>query len=195
VAVVVMAVDQRPWLNWFLTADQQGEIMFSNKQFEEAATTFAEPSRSGAAWFRAGHFEQAARAFARVDSAAAHYNRGNALVMQGEYQAAMAAFDQALDRRPDWTEAIGNREIARLRAERLELEGGDMTGGKMEADEFDFEFNGAKGEGQPDTTAEQGQTLNDAQVQALWLRRVQTEPADFLRARFAYQQAMSERSE
>jgi Ca-activated chloride channel family protein len=26
-------------------------------------------------------------------------------------------------------------------------------------------------------------------MQALWLRRVQTRPADFLRAKFAYQQA------
>jgi Ca-activated chloride channel homolog len=29
--------------------------------------------------------------------------------------------------------------------------------------------------------------LGDAQLQALWLRRVQTKPADFLRAKFAYQ--------
>jgi hypothetical protein len=32
-----------------------------------------------------------------------------------------------------------------------------------------------------------GGELSDAQLQALWLRRVQTNPADFLRAKFAYQ--------
>ena len=29
--------------------------------------------------------------------------------------------------------------------------------------------------------------MSDAEVRALWLKRVQTKPADFLRARFAYQ--------
>jgi Ca-activated chloride channel family protein len=70
-----------------------------------------------------------------------------------------------------------------------------MTGGKMEADDFDFDFNADKGQAPPETAAAGGQTLNDEQVQALWLRRVQTRPADFLRARFAYQQAMAEHSE
>ena len=32
-----------------------------------------------------------------------------------------------------------------------------------------------------------GGELSDAQLQALWLRRVQTKPAEFLRAKFAYQ--------
>ena len=29
--------------------------------------------------------------------------------------------------------------------------------------------------------------MSDEQVRALWLKRVQTQPADFLRAKFAYQ--------
>ena len=32
-----------------------------------------------------------------------------------------------------------------------------------------------------------GDPLSDDQLRALWLRRVQTKPADFLRAKFAYQ--------
>ncbi|HIE98204.1 MAG: hypothetical protein ABGZ53_25045 [Fuerstiella sp.] len=34
-----------------------------------------------------------------------------------------------------------------------------------------------------------GQPLSDSAMQALWLRRVQTKPADFLKAKFAYQLA------
>ena len=34
-----------------------------------------------------------------------------------------------------------------------------------------------------------GQALSDAELQATWLRRVQTTPGDFLRAKFAYQAA------
>jgi Ca-activated chloride channel family protein len=32
-----------------------------------------------------------------------------------------------------------------------------------------------------------GPPLNDSDLQALWLRRLQTKPADFLRAKFAFQ--------
>jgi Ca-activated chloride channel family protein len=194
-ALLVMAVDQSPLRDWFLTADQQGGIMFRKGRYADSATLFADPLWAGAAWFRVGEFEQAARAFSRIDTAAAHYNRANALLMQGEYESAIEAFDQALERQPDWPAAIGNREIARLRAQRLELKGGDMTDGEMAADDFDFDFKADKGQGQPETAAANSQTLNDEQVQALWLRRVQTRPADFLRARFAYQQANAGQSE
>ena len=34
---------------------------------------------------------------------------------------------------------------------------------------------------------EGSQPLSDSEMQALWLRRVQTKPADFLKAKFAYQ--------
>jgi len=36
--------------------------------------------------------------------------------------------------------------------------------------------------------------MSDASIRALWLRRVQTKPADFLRARFAYQLQQAETS-
>jgi Ca-activated chloride channel family protein len=34
--------------------------------------------------------------------------------------------------------------------------------------------------------------MNDAELRNLWLRRVQTAPADFLRAKFAYQASMKD---
>jgi len=131
----------------------------------------------------------------RMDTAVAHYNRGNALVMQGEYELAIEAFDRSLELQPGWKNAVENREIARIRAERLDFTGGDMTGGKMEADDIEFDIGVEGGQDPPETTVDEGKALNDEQVQALWLRRVQTEPADFLRARFSYQQAMAERGE
>ena len=40
-----------------------------------------------------------------------------------------------------------------------------------------------------------GQPLSDAAMQELWLRRVQTKPADFLRAKFSFQLANEKESE
>ena len=71
----------------------------------------------------------------------------------------------------------------------LKQEGGDMTGGMLGADEIVF----TTGDSPPSTGEEQtegGQVLSDTEIRALWLRQVQTKPADFLAAKFAYQHAM-----
>jgi Ca-activated chloride channel family protein len=39
------------------------------------------------------------------------------------------------------------------------------------------------------------QAATSTDVQAMWLRRVQSRPADFLKAKFSYQQAMRGASE
>ncbi|HZH42805.1 MAG TPA: VWA domain-containing protein [Lysobacter sp.] len=59
--------------------------------------------------YRAGDYERAARLYAGVDSAVAHYNRGNALARAGRYHDAIAAYDRALARQPRMTDAIANR--------------------------------------------------------------------------------------
>ena len=63
-----------------------------------------------------------------------------------------------------------------------------MTGGKIGADEIVFE----KGKSPPSADQEQveaGAEATDAELRSIWLRQVQTKPADFLRAKFAQQYA------
>jgi Ca-activated chloride channel family protein len=74
------------------------------------------------------------------------------------------------------------------RAEALKKEGGEMTGGKMGADEIVFD----QGKPSPSVGEEQvdgGQEAADAELRSIWLRQVQTRPADFLRVKFARQYA------
>lgn len=175
--------------NLWRTPDQRGEKLAQQQRFDEAARQFSDPLRQGAAWFRAGSFEEAARAFGRVRTADGAFNRGNALVMLGKYESAVEAFDEALEKRRNWTPAVENREIARLRAERTRLEGGEMTGGMLGADEYVIEPGKGDSQGGDRETVDGGEPLSDAGLRALWLRRVQTKPADFLRAKFAFQLA------
>ena len=160
---------------------------FRRGEFAEAAQAFRDPMWQGAAWYRAGEFEKAAQAFARRDTAEAHYNQGNAWLMRGKYETAIACYDRALEKRPDWKEAAENRDLAVARAKMAEQKGGDMGDQKIGADKIVFD-NEAKNEGQ-ETEIAGGKALSDQEIQALWLRRVQTRPADFLKAKFAYQQA------
>jgi Ca-activated chloride channel family protein len=177
------------WAGLWFTPDQQGRRHFERSEFVEAAETFHDPLWQGVAWYRAGEFRKAAQALARRDTPEAHYNQGNARVMLGQYETAMACYDRALERRPGWREATENRALAAARAEALDIEGGNMTEGKLGADKILFD-SGKKGPDAQTTEIAGGKALSDQEIQALWLRRVHTSPADFLKAKFAYQEAV-----
>lgn len=72
----------------------------------------------GADAYRAGRHAEAARRWAALPGADAAYNRGNALARQGELDAAIAAYDEALRLQPGMPDAEANRaavEAARAR--------------------------------------------------------------------------------
>jgi Ca-activated chloride channel family protein len=170
------------------TPDQQGHRLYGEADYSRAAKRFVDPMWQGVALFRAGEFDEAALLFAGYDTAEAAFNQGNALVMQGKYEAAVERYARALELQPGWQDATVNRGIAQARADALKKEGGDMTGGKLGADEIVLE----KSESSPSAGEQQvtgGQEATDAELRAIWLRQVQTRPADFLRAKFAAQYA------
>jgi Ca-activated chloride channel family protein len=174
-----------------LRADQRGLRAFERGDFTQAAETFTDPQWRAAALYRAGEFEQAANIFAGFDSAEGAFNQANALVMQGQYEAAIERYTRALEHRPGWTEAETNLAIARSRAEQLKKQGGDMTGGMLGADEYKITSGKSpKSGGEEQVEAEQTGLGNETELRAVWLRQVQTRPADFLRAKFAQQEAM-----
>jgi Ca-activated chloride channel family protein len=61
------------------------------------------------------------------------------------------------------------------------------TGGMLEADEVVFDDSGRVERSGAETVTEGGEPMSDEEMRAVWLRRVQNNPADFLRARFAWQ--------
>jgi Ca-activated chloride channel family protein len=189
-ALLLVAIAMwRPWrMDQWLTADQQAERAFRTGRFDEAARLWSEPLRQGTAFYRDRDFKSAERAFARDRSADGAYDHGTALVMLGKYDEAIRSYDRALQLRPGWKEAQDNRAIAQARKDRLAASGGvdEGTEGELKADSI--EFDGKTKHDQGETVEVAGGTpLNDEELRSLWLRRVQTKPADFLRARFAYQ--------
>lgn len=178
------------WTGWWLTPDQRGQRLFRDKQYRQAAETFTDPEWQGAAWYREGEFEQAAQAFARGSSPEARFNAGNAWMLLGKYEQAIAEYERALKLRPGWNAAEENRALAEARAKLRETKGGDLGDQREGADEVVFDLN--KERGGQDTEIAGEQAASDNAVQAIWLRRVQTNPADFLRSKFAYQSALQQ---
>lgn len=95
----------------WLRPDQQGQRLLDAQQPKEAAQRFADPQWQGEALYRAGDYPAAAERFAQSDSAIAHYNRGNALAKSNELEAAIDAYDQALEQQPDLKVAQENKTL------------------------------------------------------------------------------------
>lgn len=177
------------WTDLWLTRDQQGERLSAAGRYLEAADLFEDPVRKGVAFFRGGDFESAAAVFGRIGTPESAFNRGNCLVMLGRYEEAINSYEGALQDRRDWTEAEENLALARLRLDRMAPPDTDDggTGGQLEADEIVFDDTGRVNKSGTETVAQGGEGLSDDEMRLVWLRRVQNDPVEFLRTRFAYQ--------
>jgi Ca-activated chloride channel homolog len=180
------------WSSLWASPDQRGRYLFEHGRYAEAANAFFDPMWRGVAQMRAGDFKAAEATFAGIDTAEGAYDQGNALVMLGKYEEAIARYDRALERRPGWPQAQANRQIAQLRAERMKAPGADAGDQREGADEIVYDKDAKNPEGQETQTS--GAPMNDEAVRALWLKRVQTKPAEFLRARFGYQLEAQQRA-
>ena len=95
----------------WLRRDQQGQALLEQQRPAQAARRFTDAQWQGMALYEAGDYEAAAERFAQGDSARDHYNRGNALARSGELEAALDAYDQALERQADLRPALENRAL------------------------------------------------------------------------------------
>jgi Ca-activated chloride channel family protein len=171
------------WQDLWSTPDQRGQRLMEAGRYTEAATQFADPMRRGVAQFRAGDFKSAAETFGGIDSADAAYDQGTALIMLGKYDEAIQRFDRALSLRPAWADAQANRALAVARGAKLKNSGGDPGDQREGADQIVYDKD--KKSGGQDTQTEG--VMSDASVRAMWLKRIEPRPAEFLRSRFLFQ--------
>ncbi|MGZ7459090.1 tetratricopeptide repeat protein [Pseudomonas sp. Ma2-10] len=95
----------------WLRPDQQGLILLKQKRPAEAAQHFEDRQWQGVALYEAGDYNGAVQRFAKGSDAHAHYNRGNALAKSGELEAALDAYEQALEHQPDLRPALTNKAL------------------------------------------------------------------------------------
>ena len=95
----------------WLRPDQQGQRLLLQNKPLQAVEHFKDSQWQGLALYQAGDYAGAALRFAEINSANAHYNRGNALAMSGELEAAIDAYEQALELQPDLQAAAHNKAL------------------------------------------------------------------------------------
>lgn len=178
------------FIDLWLTPDQQGRRLYEQRRYEESEGHFQDFMWRGTAAYRAGDMGSAILSWARVESPEAHFGLGNAYARLGSYETALASYDQALELRPGWIEAGENRALLESLIppppeEGEEDETGDAAPPNLEADEVQFDEQGEQGE-----RGEINQDLmSDEQLTEMWMRRLHTSPSDFLRRRFAIENA------
>jgi Ca-activated chloride channel family protein len=185
----VAAPARADFIDWWLTADQQGRVAYERGEFDRAAQLFMDPLWKAMAYYASGDFSSAAAWFAQEDSPFGYFYLGNALAHAGRLPEAIDAYRRALTLEPDLAEAKFNLDwVEGLAAlDEIEYEDAGGTGGKLGAD--GFEFSDRADNAKQTMTAEEAvsQGLTDEQIEEIWMRRVQTSPAEFLGLKFSYQ--------
>ena len=118
------------WIDLWKTKDQQAAEAFANENHELAASLFEQTGWRGAANYRAKNYESAVASFSTADTADGHYTRGNARALAGNLPEAIAAYDVAISRDPEHSDAIYNKEIVERLLEEQESEQGENQEGE-----------------------------------------------------------------
>jgi Ca-activated chloride channel family protein len=162
----------------WLTPDQQGRIAYDKGDYTVAAKRFADPMWRGAALYRAGKYDEAIDAFARVDNAESYFDQGNALAKLGKFPEAATAYQAALRRKPDFADAKANLDLVqKLIPPKKKDDDQEAQDPNEKPDDIKFDDKGNKGKS--------GQVDAARQTAELWMRNIQTSPAQLLRRKFA----------
>jgi len=99
------------WQDFWFTKNQQAAKLYSRGEIKKAATQFSNPLWKGVANYHSGQYKKAIDDFSKEDTSLSNYNRGNALTHTANYQQAIAAYNRALKKDPDFKDALYNKKL------------------------------------------------------------------------------------
>jgi Ca-activated chloride channel family protein len=148
------------WDDLWQRPDQQAWHALQADDAPRAAALAEEPALAGEARYRSEDFARAAESWSTLDSADAHYNRGNALAHLGRLDEAIAAYDEALERAPGMADAEFNRALVEQLKEQQEREQQGDAGETGESESSE-EQPGESSETSEDQQGEQGDSAEE----------------------------------
>jgi Ca-activated chloride channel family protein len=151
------------WDDTWQRKDQQAYQALAQEDAARAAALAKDPELSGEAWFRSGEYSNALDAWTRGNSADALYNQGNALAHLGEYDAAIAAYDQALSMQPGMADAVHNRAVVEQMKEQEEQEQQQQEGDQGESQDSESSSEQQDGDKSEDSESQQDQEGEQAE--------------------------------
>ncbi len=200
---------------WF-TKDYQAQQLYEQGDFKNAAELFTDPIRKGVAYYKEGNYDKAIKAFSQDTTAKGAYNLGLAYYKNGDYAAAELAFGMAVEINPEMGDARTNQLLMQNivagtdevkpedakesepseQAQNIEnKDPEDLGGGGQEATKEDMEKE--RKEETTNTDIRKGKELDEVpdnfesgkqdESQKILMRKVDDDPALFLKRKFAHQ--------
>lgn len=176
----------QPVIDLFMTPDQQGRWYFERGNYAKAAEHFADPMWKGLAYSRAAQYQAALGEFARLDTAQGYFEMGNCYARLHHYPEAVKAYDLALQTQQRFPEAEANRKLVAALIKQDKEDEESEEGTDIKPDDIKFDNKSGKGK-EVQVNAKQLRKQNAE----MWMRNLQTSPADFLRVKFRIQAAES----
>ena len=178
----------------WLTSDQQGRYYFEKGNYEQAANCFENILWKGAAFYMNENFEAAIEMFAQIETPEGYFNLANAYAHSRHYGKAVDAYHRVLALNPHHEAAKKNLGVISGVIDEINAASAAQKGEPGEAVEQladdSAEAAGAQQVvfGKKDVeffTAQQ--ILNNPELNEIWMRQVQQDPARFLRMKFQMQ--------
>ncbi|WP_455292258.1 vWA domain-containing protein [Vibrio parahaemolyticus] len=194
------------WWDLWLTPDQQGQRLFNQQAYLEAAKHFVDPLRKGTAYYYASEFELAHSAFLEMQNDPSEevrdyglYNAASALARQREYLAARDLLKPLASKttlseslRPD---VEHNLKVIAGIVDEINQMSESQAGTEQEAS-TELGDNPQTAEGADEQTSAElmiketlsaDDILGSQELADKWLKRVEADPKYFLRAKFQIQ--------
>ncbi|MCL1048762.1 hypothetical protein L2755_03810 [Shewanella abyssi] len=189
------------WLDWFFSADQQGQYYYDRGDYQAAALRFEDPSWKARAYYQAKEYSKAARLYRQQGDLQSLFNLAMTYTRGRNYSKAKRLYQLLLEIDPDFPGARKNLQIVTQLIEDIKQLGesqqeenppesinpDDMTDMNLGADKPQV--------GKIQVELQQlsvEELLNSDTKKEQWLRDISKDPQQFLAAKFQAQYNMSQ---
>jgi len=185
----------RHFMDLWLTPNQQGRYYLERGDYNKAAARFEDIAWRGIAYYRGENFKAATEMFSRIETADGYFNLANAWAHSRNYVYAVRTYNQVLELEPDHAAALKNRDKIQKIIDEINLlsasQQAEASDSSKELGEADPQT--ADGVERQDFVERKVEQLSaedillDEQMNDLWMRQVQKNPARFLSVKFQMQ--------
>ncbi len=158
ILIITPSADADLWQDLWQRSDQQAFDHLRRGAPERAETLFSDPNWQGVARYRSDDFDGAAERFRFDESARGHYNRGTALAKAGHLEAALDAFEAALEIEPDHADALFNRDLVQRLLEESQANQSDPSQSNEQQNSEPSDEDSSESDAQDSQSEQQGES-------------------------------------
>lgn len=134
------------WDSLWSTPDQQAEHLFQEGKYEEAKEKFQNSDWLAATNYKLGDYDTAAHLYKTSNEVDGLFNFGTAKAKQGDFKAALEAYNELLREQPDHEDALYNKNLIEEYLKQQEQENQDQNKEEDQTQNQEKEKNSGQGQ-------------------------------------------------